>query len=336
MRVRMSIIRNIVFCSERFGVNPKEFWQKLQLSPAEYEQSDSMVDWRLGAVVWDVAQELSGNPMIGLLCGELSSEMALGLVGHLMQSSPNLETAINNLAKFNLAFSEMFYYRVHTDLHEFRIELAPTEMYWLHYPESARHSVEISMSGILHVAQMLSGRKITPLYSTFSYAGSNDKLATYQRILGKDLRFNQPTCSLVLKWADVKLPVIGYNAELLKLFEQLAKEYIERHQQGSTNVVAMIRKVIMDNFQQQAPSLSEVAKKLGMAERSLQRKLQVEGFTFQQIIEELRSEMAIGLVKRKQFTANEIAYMLGYTDPGAFRRAFKRWTGVNPGEMARG
>lgn len=336
MRVRMSIIRNIVFCSEHFGVNPKEFWKRLQLSPSEYEQSDLMVDWHLGGVVWDIAQELSGNPIIGLLCGELSSEMALGLVGHLMQSSPNLEMAFNNVARFNLAFSEMYYYHVHPHTHELEIEFAPTEAYWLHYPESARHSIEISMSGLLNVAQILTGRKITPLYTTFSYSIQPEHLPIYQRILGKDLRTKQAKNSMVLKWADVKLPVVGYNAELLRLFEQLAKEYIERHQQGSTNVVAMIRKVIMDNFKQQAPSLSEVAKKLGMAERSLQRKLQVEGFTFQQIIEELRSEMAIGLVKRKQFTANEIAYMLGYTDPGAFRRAFKRWTGVNPGEMARG
>lgn len=334
MRVRMSIIRNIVFGSARFGATPKVFWEKLNLTPEQYEQSDLMVDWIPGAKVWDVAVEETNNPLIGLLLGEQSTEMSLGLVGHLMQSSPKLGAAYEQLARFNLAFSEMFYYHIHRSAHEFVVEFAPTEPYLLQYPDSARHSVEISMSGILHVAHLLTGKKVMPIYTNFAYPPPVADLSEHRRLLGGDLRFQQSRSCMVFKTSDTELPVIGHNADLLRMFEQLAQDFIQRHQHAQ-NTAALVKKTILDQFRHQLPQLPEVAERLNTTSRSLQRKLQDEGASFQYILEEIRSEMAVGLVKRKQFTANEIAYMLGYSDPASFRRAFKRWTGANPGEMAR-
>ncbi|MFN0015967.1 MAG: AraC family transcriptional regulator ligand-binding domain-containing protein [Saprospiraceae bacterium] len=334
MRVRMSIIRNIVFGSARFGANPKMFWEKLDLPPEQYEQSDLMVDWIPGAKVWDIAANLTNNPQIGLQLGELTTEISLGLVGHLMQTSPTLGAACEQVARFNLSFSEMFYYHTHRNTHEFIMEFAPTEPYLLQYPDSARHSVEISMTGILHVAHLLTGKKVLPLYTCFAYPHPVADLREYRRLLGDDLRFNQPKSCVVFKISDADLPVIGYNAELLRMFEQLAHDFIQRHQ-NQQNAVALVKKTILDQFCHQLPQLPEVAERLNMTSRSLQRKLHDEGVSFQQIMEEIRSEMAVGLVKRKQFTANEIAYMLGYADPTSFRRAFKRWTGANPRALGR-
>ncbi len=261
--------------------------------------------------------------------------MALGMVGHLMQTSPTLGTACEQVARFNLSFSEMFYFHIRHREHEFVVEFAPTEPYVLNYPDSARHAVEIAMSGILHVAHLLTGKKVSPLYVSFAYPPPVQDLSEYQRLLGNDLRFHQPKSCLALRISDANLPVIGHNAELLRMFEQLAQAVIQRHQ-SQQNTAAMVKKTILDQFRHQLPQLPEVAERLHMTSRSLQRKLQEEGCSFQQILEEIRSEMAVGLVKRKQFTANEIAYMLGYADPTSFRRAFKRWTGANPREMARG
>lgn len=334
MRIRMSIIRGIVFGAARFGASPMTFWKELGLTPELYEQSDRMLDWSYGVKVWDVAQDLTQNPLIGLQIGEKTSEMTLGLIGHLMQTSPTLGVAFEQVSRFNLAFSEMFYYHTQRNSHEFELQFSPTQPYWLQYPESARHAIEISMSATLHIAYLLTGKKVAPLYAAFAYPPPVPDVAEYRRLLGQDLRFRQSKNCLVFKTSDADLPVIGHNRELLAMFQQLAQDFIQRHQ-NKHNVAALVKKTILDQFRHQLPQLPEVAEQLNMTSRSLQRKLKEEGVNFLQILEEIRSELAVGLVRRQQFTAGEIAYMLGYADPGSFRRAFRRWTGAGLRDITR-
>lgn len=335
MRIHIKIIKNIMIGAERFGVNPVVFREKMNLSPEQYAQEDQMVDWEKGAIVWDFAAELAANRLIGLQIGELMSEMSLGLAGHLMHTSPTLGAAFEQVGRFNGAFSEMFYYRTHISQHEFELEFAPAEPYWIQYPESARHAIETSMVASLNVAKMLTGKKAVPLRANFAYPPPVEDLSEYQRLLGHDLRFRQPKSSLIFKSATANLPVIGHNAELLRMFQELAQSFIQAQQSHSNNIAALVKKTILDHFRHQLPQVRDVAAHMNMSERSLQRKLQAAGISYHAIVEDIRSEMAVNLLKQKQFTANEVGYMLGYADAAAFRRAFKRWTGVNPGAMAK-
>jgi AraC-like DNA-binding protein len=128
---------------------------------------------------------------------------------------------------------------------------------------------------------------------------------------------------------NFKLPVIGYNQELIHLFEQTANDCLQKpyYQKIMTHKV---KKNILLHFKHQIPQLEEVASLFNLTTRSLQRKLKVENTNFQEITEEIREQLAIGLLQCKQFTVNEIAYMLGYAEASTFRRAFKRWTGKSP------
>ena len=72
------------------------------------------------------------------------------------------------------------------------------------------------------------------------------------------------------------------------------------------------------------------AKALHMSVRSLQRKLKQEGATFKKLLDETRRELSLSYIKDKHTSINEITYLLGYSDPANFSRAFKRWTGTPP------
>ena len=67
-----------------------------------------------------------------------------------------------------------------------------------------------------------------------------------------------------------------------------------------------------------------------MSERTLQRRLQAEGTSFQEILEETRRSIALGYLADRRFAAYEVSFMLGYSEPATFFRAFKRWTGKTP------
>ena len=76
-----------------------------------------------------------------------------------------------------------------------------------------------------------------------------------------------------------------------------------------------------------------IASKLGLSRQTLFRKLKAEGVTFEQVLDELRHQMALYYLNGKKASVNQTAYLLGFSEPAAFSRAFKRWTGSSPRTM---
>ncbi len=76
--------------------------------------------------------------------------------------------------------------------------------------------------------------------------------------------------------------------------------------------------------------LSDILEKIGISERSLQRKLESEGTNFRELVDKIRCEKAIQLIKNPSLSLENIANHLGYTNTKNFSRAFKRWTGKSP------
>jgi AraC-like DNA-binding protein len=80
-------------------------------------------------------------------------------------------------------------------------------------------------------------------------------------------------------------------------------------------------------------SVDVIASKLGLSRQTLFRKLKAEGVTFEKVLDELRHKLALHYLSGKKVSANETAYLVGFSDPAAFSRAFKRWTGACPRMM---
>jgi AraC-like DNA-binding protein len=324
----MPIIRDIIFGAARRGAILEELCKKLQLQPDDLNQTEAKLSLQQGHQVWEEALKLTKDEFLGLHIGEATNPSIVGLVGHLMQSSPDLLTAFAHLEKFNKVVTEMFFYKVQNIHNQCIVSFSPISFWATNYPQTARQAVEQAMSGSLHICKLLTGKYLVPLQINFTYPAPKN-IGEYQRVLKGELFFEQKENSLVFKLSDFKLPVIGYNKELLILFKQLCADYLLKLQ-AQESTADKVKATILQHFRQQIPQLDEVASFLNMTNRSLQRKLQAEGTNFQMITEEIREKLAVELISHNQFTINEIAYMLGYTESSTFRRAFKRWTGKNP------
>ena len=81
--------------------------------------------------------------------------------------------------------------------------------------------------------------------------------------------------------------------------------------------------------------IERIARDLGYSRQTLYRRLKAEGTTYEKVLDGLRRRLALRLVREQGLAVKEVAYRLGFSDPAAFSRAFKRWTGTSPGEMRR-
>jgi AraC-like DNA-binding protein len=83
----------------------------------------------------------------------------------------------------------------------------------------------------------------------------------------------------------------------------------------------------------EVPSLAAIASELAMSERSVQRSLTEESTSYREIVDEVRKDLALSHLSQPGATAADVAFLLGFSEPSAFTRAFRRWTGSSPSQF---
>jgi len=124
-------------------------------------------------------------------------------------------------------------------------------------------------------------------------------------------------------------PILTSNAALLPLFEQEAEVMLEAIHQTQSHTRQVVQ-AIAHQLKGELPTIQAIAHKLTISVRQLQRELKTEGTSFQKLLDKTRQELAVRHLKNPMTPINDIAFLLGFSDPSAFNRAFKRWTGNTP------
>lgn len=128
------------------------------------------------------------------------------------------------------------------------------------------------------------------------------------------------------------LPIATFNSRLRDYFEAECQRQLSEVASGSSTA-AQVRKQLIRSMDGGDTSVEATAKRLGVSTRSLQRRLTEEGTRYNDLLAEVRSEFAQRYLARGTLSASEVAYLLGFTEPPAFFKAFKRWTGKTPREF---
>jgi AraC-like DNA-binding protein len=122
---------------------------------------------------------------------------------------------------------------------------------------------------------------------------------------------------------------VGADETLAGYLSQYAEQVLASLVQGET-MRHRVRAAIWSLLGDGSPSLMQVAGVLRMPPRTLQRRLAAEGASFHGEIDAIRKAMAIAVLRDRSLAIEDVAFLLGYSDPSTFFRSFKRWTGTTP------
>jgi AraC-like DNA-binding protein len=117
---------------------------------------------------------------------------------------------------------------------------------------------------------------------------------------------------------------------------RLEKALAELDTSGVGTMTARVRRILVDDLGQTASSPAAIARSLDISSRTLSRRLASEGSSFRQILDQTRCELAMALLHDGSLSVGDIAFFLQYSEPAAFHRSFRRWTGQTPREFRRG
>jgi AraC-like DNA-binding protein len=184
---------------------------------------------------------------------------------------------------------------------------------------------------MLHgIACWLVGRRIPILSAGFAYPPPRHS-AEYLVLFSTRLTFDQPNTSFTFGASYLDLPVVQ-DEESVKAFLRIAPQNLLVKYKNTSSLTARIRKRLRQQLPDELPALQALATELHVTEATLRRRLQEEGESYQSIKDQLRRDLAITYLSHSERSVEDIALNLGFAEPSAFYRAFKKWTGGSPRE----
>ena len=298
------------------------------LDPDRLRQpSDLAVTPKQWEDLWRNAVHLSKDPLFGLHLGESLQGAALGVVGQLVQACRNVGEALTQAAAFSHLVTDLFRLEVTQPGTGFTVRFIPD-------PDRARESpfvfgqmMDLFMAFTLHEADGLVLEKLKPLAVMLPHAAAHAR--EYERVLRGTPVAGAGEYSLAFAGRYWQEPILTANYGLQNLLlgqARAAGDPFARTQYLKDRLLRHLR----SNAYLGLPSLEAVAANFALSPRSLQRKLQEEGVSYQQLVDEVRKSLALQYLASGQYPLKEISYILGYNEISAFSRAFKRWTGAAP------
>lgn len=153
--------------------------------------------------------------------------------------------------------------------------------------------------------------------------------AEYDRIFGVPLFFESLMNGFLIDEAFLNMKLPRTNPYLSEIMSARAEELLKSLESSKT-MTGRVENLLIPILHTGEASMDMIAVKLDLSRQTLFRKLKAEGVTFEKILDELRHKLALHYLNEKKVPVNQTAYLLGFSQPAAFSRAFKRWTGSSP------
>ncbi|MDI9246520.1 AraC family transcriptional regulator [Marinobacter sp. CHS3-4] len=192
-----------------------------------------------------------------------------------------------------------------------------------------RFNVEVVMASLMDVNLLLFGPQLLDGGSCRVSYQEPDDASAYHSLFGHRLTFDAGANQLRFRREFLDLPISLSNPVARRVAEAQCEEEMKRLE-AAESAAGRVERVLETVRDGRLPTIEAVAEELRVSPRTLRRQLHQEGARFQDILEGIRHQRALELLKTNNLSVDAISDRLGYSDPSNFGRAFRKWEGVSP------
>jgi AraC-like DNA-binding protein len=194
-----------------------------------------------------------------------------------------------------------------------------------------RHQIEFFMTLLVRVCRQLTGLRLVPTRLNLTHRRDGNS-RDFVEFFGGNGEFGASVDELVFAPAIRQMPVLGADPYLNKILVVDCEEALSRRPTNQGSFRSSVENTIVPLLPHGTARAGEIARRLGVSQRTFARRLSLEGLTFSDILESLRSDLAGRYLSDEDLSISQIAWLLGYQEVSALTHAFKRWTGKTPRE----
>ena len=308
----------------RAGIGLDGPLKEVGLGRSDLGDSETRIAYSAFVGLIERAAMLLGEPAYGLKLGTRHDVRDNGLLGFIALNSPTLGDALANVERYvavtNEGIDAVFEHDSQGKALRFR-EADPAL-------RGLRHNSEHSAARIAKAALELTRRKAFPLRVDFMHGRPNAAI-DYEAVLGCPVRFHAEWDGVVFASETLGLPVSGADRKLLQVLESACRRIIGQRPRQQ-DLIHSVREYVVQHLAKGAAPFEAVARHVGMSGKTLERRLGERGTSYRALVDGVRFGLAKHYLVDTDFRLQQIAYLLGYSEPAPLVRAFRRWAGRTP------
>lgn len=273
---------------------------------------------------WREAQKATNDPCFGFKLGQAVLPANLHAVGYAVLASRTLRDGLDRLDRYDRMVSTGWDLRVdevgdqlEVSFHEVRPNTMPQEGF------------DASFCAIINLCRAVADSDFKPLAVMMKRA-EPPCAAWLAQFFGCPVTYGADINAIRLSLIAVNRVLPRHNPAVARANDDVVRQYLASFDRD--DIVLRARIELIDLLPRGTPGRAEVAQALAVSERTLQRRLAAEGFTFRDLLAQTRHELALSYIAQRRHSILEIGFLLGFTDPSNFARAFRVWTGVSPND----
>src|SRR5499427_4192851 len=310
---------------DRKGIDAEPLLLKAGLSRGQLSPESGGISVASQHRFLELAAIETNDPLLGL---HVAAEMDLrdaGILFYLAAASATVAEALEHLVRYAGTANEALNLDISLHKRETVLTVHPIGG----HEEPRRQFSEFIALAVMRALNRATNRDFAPSRMTFAHT-RNGGLREIHRILRCPVEFAQTTDSWVFPQRVMELQITSGDSHLLHILEAHADDLLWERR-IATGLQGLVENQLLGMLPSGRVQIAAVARQLGMSERSFKRHLAHEGTTFGEILDRLRNRIALRYLEDWRMTLQQIAWLLGYSEIGAFNHAFKRWTGTSPG-----
>jgi AraC-like DNA-binding protein len=308
---------------EKNNIDADALFRKFGLEPSSIQGPRTRFPLKLLQSAWAEAATITQNENIGLESAIHYTPLDLNALGVTFLSSATLMEALQRLKRYESVLNSSL-----------TVSLVETENRLDVFTEVSVESVELMkimedsrQSILINLCRLGLSDSLDPVEVAFTYPqpkNTGDHFAVFRC----PLLFSQPSSRITFDLSDTQRQFTAANREIAVNSDQILDAMIR--DLDKSDLVTRVKRAIVDDLPSGTPSEEDIASRVHVSCRTLQRRLADENTSFRKLILEVRHELAEKYISDKDMPLAEISYMLGFADTSSFSRAFKRWTGDSP------
>lgn len=293
--------------------------------PPEGDLLEARIPYGDVIALWDSVMRAADDPGFPIREAAAASVHDYDAVGFACMTQPTLGEAMLQCVRYS---------RIWTDVSEWateRDERTVKLIFDCPGPLSlgVRVATENVIADIFHAGRTLTGVDFPAAVVRFKHARPRDTSA-HEALFGGPIEWGAARNELVLAGELANLPLPKADPALAAFFDRHVQRLLDREPAAPERVASRVRAFLLEEVKRGTPTLQTAAAHLATSPRTLKRRLQEEGTTFQDVLDGVRCDLAKRYLDEHRLALGEVSFLLGFSEPSAFHRAFKRWTGRTP------
>lgn len=271
----------------------------------------------------DLVSQAIGDDLLGFHLSQQFDPRRIGLGYYVLASSQTLGEALRNAAKYTSTIHE----GIRLTLREGR-QFSVNFEYVSVARHPDRHQIEFWIAAIVRICRQITNRRLDPERVCFTHRRRPSReLNAY---FGCEITFGSNVDEAIFSPSIRDLAVVGSDPYLNRVLVKFCEQSLGHRKAARRAFAPTVENTIASLMPRGKAQAAEVARKLGLSQKTLERRLCSEGFRFAGLRQRLQCDLAKRHLADKDLPISKIAWLLGYQGVGAFSNAFKRWTGTTP------